>query len=271
MDERVKYRPFTGDAERSVKLQQTPLALVLCQVRWPEMSFLRDEALEKLADRLGQEFEDYPVVSRADEVAYSFGPQGVTHMVAGKVFQWASVDQTWHISLARRFVTFHCTEYPGYIEFNRRLYAVLSSVRDLVGVPLIDRVGMRYVNRMSDPNVDGLLSFVRPEVLGFRGIGVESPEVILQGSINQATYTVGDATLQVRSGITGPGETVDPSIPPLPTQSWVLDLDAAIERRAPFDVDAIIGSASHLADVDYDYFKYIIADGFEDHFGKRDS
>jgi uncharacterized protein (TIGR04255 family) len=273
MSERVKYRPFTGDSEKSVRLLEAPLELVLCQVRWPEMSFMLEESFRPLALRLGRTILDYPVFSEAKEINYSITPEGVSQNIGGSVFQWSSASEDWHISLARRFLTFYCTRYTGYVEFNERLLSVLERAQEALKIPLIDRVGVRYVNRFADAELlEDLGELIRPPVLGYQALpSAVGPEVALLASNNHAIYSVGGANLQVRSGILPPTQTVDPAISPLPAKSWILDLDASAEARATFDAAAVAEQVSHLSDIAYDYFKFVITEGFEDHFGRRES
>ncbi len=271
MSDRVKYRPFTGDGQTSVELRDAPLELVLCQVRWPEMSFLQDDQLRPLAMRFGHALsQEYPIFSEAKEVNYVIGPEGVTQNVVGSVYQWVSVDEAWHISLAKRFVTIFSTKYTNYAEFDRRLRVAMEQVKALLEVQVIERIGIRYVNRLSDEGIMGTLSeLVRPEVLGYLALPTAVGDVALRSSTNQANYSVGDANLQVRSGVLPPGETVDPAVPALNVASWVLDLDASSEGRRPLHLDEISGRASHLSDIAYDYFKFVTTQGFIDRFGGR--
>lgn len=269
MTERVKYRPFTGDGEQSIRLDAAPLELVLCQVRWPELSFLQEERLRPIALQFGEAILDYPIFSEAKEISYAITPEGVTQNVVGSVFQWASVDQCWHVSLARRFVTLYATTYTNYAEFDERLRSVLENVRELLKVPVVERVGVRCVNRISDDaTLAELPQLISPQVLGYQGLPIATGLATLQASNNQATYAVDDCHLQVRSGMVASGETVDPAIPPLEGRpSWVLDLDASNDRRWILDSKAVADQASHLSDIAYDYFKLVVTEGFVERFG----
>lgn len=269
MTERAKYRPFTGDSEKSIRLSEAPLELVLCQVRWPELTFLQEDRLRPLALRFGEAIARYPIFTEAKEINYAITPEGVTQNVVGSVFQWASVEQDWHVSLARRFVTLYCTKYTTYADLNERLQDVLEKVRDLVQVPMVERIGVRYVNRISDQRaLAELPGLISPQVLGYQALPLGTGEATLQTSSNQAIYSIGDCHLQVRSGVVPPGETVDAAIPPLEgRQSWVLDLDASNDGRWILDAKAVADRASHLSDIAYDYFKLVITEGFEEQFG----
>lgn len=267
MADRERFRPFTGDTEKKIRLKDAPLALVLCQIRWPEFQHLRGD-LSETAQAFGSMLDGYPVISNLHEMAYTITPEGVTQQPGEKIFQWHSIDGVWHISLSRRFVTLYCTTYTSFPDFLERLMSVLDALETQVKVPLIERVGVRYVNRVTDSRlVENLGEYLRSEVLGYSGLTGVSDEVRLESSANQARYLVHDAALQVRSGLVPAGETVDPAVPAAQVASWVLDLDASSERLEPFDVATVIATSGRLSDFAYDFFKYVSIEGFLKEFG----
>lgn len=269
MTERAKYRPFTGDSDKSIRLTDAPLELVLCQVRWPELTFLQEDRLRPLALQFGEGIADYPIFSEGKEINYIITPEGVTQNVVGSVYQWTSADQTWHVSLAKRFFTLYCTKYSQYPDFDKRLRGLLEQLRLVVKVPMIERVGVRYVNRIVDEAaLEDLNKMISPQVLGYQALPLEIGEASLKASNNVAIYSIGDCNLQVRSGIVPPGETVDPALAPLASRpSWVLDLDASTEGRWILDTDEVADRAGHLSDIAYDFFKMVVTEEFEDQFG----
>lgn len=267
MADRERFRPFTGDTSKSIRLQSNPLALVLSQVRWPELSHLQTN-LKEIALGFGAALPDYPIYEEIQEVGYQVTPDGVHQSIGDTLYRWASIDRTWHVMLGRRFVSLYSTSYVAFDEFSERLLKVLESVHTHVRPPLVERVGVRYVNRFDDPRlISGLSEYVRPEVLGYLSLVPASGDVAVLSSANQVRYAIGDVNLQVRSGVLPPNETADPAIAPVPTQSWVLDLDASSEQFEPFSVPSILDSAGKLSDVAYDYFKLVTTDGFLREFG----
>lgn len=267
MAERERFRPFTGDTHKRIRLTSAPLALVLCQIRWPELQHLRSD-LTETAEAFGSTLNEYPVISDLHELTYTITPEGVTQQPGEKIYQWHSIDNTWHISLSRRFVTIYCTNYTSFDELLERLTTVLDAVGTHVKVPLLDRIGVRYVNQVTDPRlVENIANYVRPEVLGYSAMAGISEDVLLTSSANHARYIIEDAALQVRSGIVPTGETVDPAVPAAPVPSWVLDLDASIERLVPFDAPSTLKATGRLSDIAYDFFKYVTTEGFLKEFG----
>lgn len=268
MTDRERFRPFTGEEEKKIRLTNAPLALVLCQVRWPDFSHLQGD-LTEVARAFGSALDGYPVVLSIHEVAYTITPEGVTQAPGERIHQWRSIDDAWHISLSRRFVALYCTSYTSFPDFLARLEPVLGAIASQLRIPLIERLGVRYVNRVSDSRLlENLTAYVRPEVLGYASLSGETDEALLVSNANQARYLVGDDTLQVRSGLVPAGETVDPAVPPLQHSSWVLDLDSSSERIVPFDVPTVLVEAGRLSDIAYDFFKYISTEGFLKEFGE---
>jgi len=269
MTDRQKYRPFTGDSDTSVRLSDAPLVLVLCQVRWPTLATLQTEdQLRALVPKFGAALEGYPLYSESKSINYVITPDGIIPSEAGSVHQWASVDDAWHISLSRQFMCVYATQYPGYDEFDSRLRAAVQNLKEVLAVPLVDRVGVRYVNQLSGiREVESLESFMDSSVLGFRALVLP----FLQASTNQATYCVDGAVLQVRSGVLAPNQFVDPAIRPVPNESWVLDLDASQEARLLLDTEAVAQLASRMSDIAYDYFKAAAAEGLKNLLSKGDA
>jgi uncharacterized protein (TIGR04255 family) len=267
MSERERFRPFTGDTSKRVLLKEAPLSLVLCQVRWPELNHLQLD-MKPLALDFGSKLRDYPIFQESQEVSYTITPEGVKQEAGGTVFQWKSIDATWNVSLGRRFLTLYCTEYSDFTAFSERLALILELLEASINVPLIERIGVRYVNQIVNPLlIEHLGEYVRPDVLGYSSLTPASPEVKLVSNANQALYAVEDVMLQVRSGVVPPGQTVDPAVPAAEAESWVLDLDAFSSNIVPFSVSTALTAAGKLSDTAYDFFKLVVTDGFIHEFG----
>lgn len=267
MVDRERFRPFTGDVQRQIRLKSAPLALVLCQIRWPELTQFQGD-LKQLAVEFGSRLEEYPVYGEVQEMGYAITSEGVQPTHGSTVYQWHSIDGAWHVTFGRRFASLYCTEYESFDALSTRLEQVIELIGSVLRVPLVERLGVRYVNRIDDPAlIEDLDQYVTTSVLGFSALTPHSNDATLVSGVNQARFHVGGSVLQVRSGLTSPGETVDPSIAPLDRASWVMDLDAATEGLTPFDSDALKQEVGRLADIAYDFFKLVATDGFVREFG----
>lgn len=267
MTNRERYRPFTRDSEASVKLEKNRLALVLCQVRWPALAAFQTE-FEVNARKFGSLLEGFPLVAEQDEISIDVSRDGV-RQTRTPIFQWSSVDRAWSVALAPNFVTLSSTQYTLYPEFAAKLQSVLTSLKQIFELPLIERIGARYVNVIDDPQeLASLESLIKPELLGYQSLPLPSEEVKLNHNLNQALFQVGNNLLQSRAGLVPAGDTLDPALGPFKCRSWVLDIDSFAEREQLFDPAATLEEAGTLADAAYDFFKFSIKDGFVDKFGQ---
>ena len=145
-------------------------------------------------------------------------------------------------------------------EFTERLQPLLDSVLAEVRPPRLERVGVRYVNRFSDDDV-----LTNPAAM-FHGFGqpltAADDSVQLLNATQQCTYRIDDLLLQVRSGYVPPEQTVDPMIPPVAGNSWVLDLDSFKQDATVADPGTVMAVVQKLADINYDYFKHAATDAF---------
>lgn len=267
MATREKFRPFTGDSEKRILLSNAPLELMLVQLRWPELGHLqvgwRDRALG-----FGSSLGALPLFSESRERSFSITPSGVREEDGDPVFNWSSVDGVHNVSLGRRFFSFYTTTYTSYADFSEHLIPLISKIHSELQIPLLERVGVRYVNRIADRGLlDNLVDYVRPELVGFAALAGDDSEVQLTSSTNLASYAIGPDVLQVRTGVLPANETLDAAIAPLSEASFVIDLDASRSGQMSFDAASGENQVGRLADIAYDFFKLVVTDGFVHAFG----
>lgn len=260
----MRFRPFTGDSTRTVRLDVAPLALVLAQIRWPPHSALtrqfRDSALE-----FGAGLDGFPLYSEMTAQEIQFTSDGVKSVPGEPVYQWKSADGIWTVSLTRTFASIYCSHHDGYryTEMEGHIDQVCERLGTSLGIVAINRVGLRYVNRITDSTtMDELGQTFDPAVLGYSQLSIPS-EVALAADVSQGEYSIEDITLHVRSGHLPPNQTLDPAIPDVDCVSWTLDMDASIDHPQAFDALAVRSTASKLADTIYDFFKLVLKEGGE--------
>lgn len=264
MGNREHFHPFTGASGHKIQLVNPPLALVLVQIRWPEHGKLAQD-FERLALAFGARLDDFPLFERLKEQGVEITPHGVRQLDGDSAFQWKSVDDVWTVSLTRYFVSVYCTRHDGYKfdELKKHLEVVLGLLDEVLQVKTVNRVGLRYVNRISAPEVlERLEEAFSPEILGYSRLK-RGEDVELAATMNQAMYKIDDISLQARSGTILPGQTIDPAVAPLNRRAWVLDIDASVERKIMFDGGDLEAIVSRLADVDFDFFAHVVKEGAE--------
>ncbi|MDR2723539.1 MAG: TIGR04255 family protein, partial [Cellulomonadaceae bacterium] len=201
MTDRVRFRPFTGDADTRISLANAPLELVLCQVRWPELQVLQGD-IDEQARAFGSQLVGLPLYEKTREMGFMITPEGIQQVDGGSVHTWRSLDCVWNVTLSPRHVSVYCTRYPGFEEFITRLENAVESVATHLNVPVVDRVGMRYVNRVANQEfITDLEKYVKSAALGFAGFTSESGAARPVNVINQARFETENLVLQVRSGV----------------------------------------------------------------------
>lgn len=266
MEERNRFRPFTGDTNTRIRLPNAPLALMLCQIQWPSLQNLQGD-ISELAATFGRELEGFPLYSKSPSMDLEITPTGVTQKPGITVYQWESLDRSAMVSLTGNFVSLSQRRYEDFGSFSKQLQSVLETLKNHVSVPLTSRVGVRYVNRIVAPELlDQLNLLVNPATLGYALPELDGDVKVLE-TMNQVLFQVHDFYLQARSGLVPPGQTVDPAIPVVPTPSWVLDIDAFSDQEVPFSVETTLKIVSTLGDTAYDFFKFAITKEFAQNFG----
>lgn len=265
MIEREKFRPFTQDPDRSVKLKNPPLALVLAQVRWPEhVRFQRN--FEPIALDFGEKLDGFPLFTEAKETTFQISPEGVTQTEGDSVYQWRSTDDIWGIHLSKHFVTLFCTRHEDYAfeHFRKRFQVLVELIEHALKVQTYERIGMRYVNRITNAQlIEQLDQVFNPAVLGYYQLNDFEDNTKFVSGFSQAAYRAEDVDLAVRSGFLAPGDVPDPSIGPVPRRSWVLDIDASIEQRTSYNQKQMTDILDKLSDTAFDFFKLVMIDGKE--------
>jgi len=266
--------PFGDEEVEEVALPDAPLARVVAQIRYRRLSVLATDngGANAVAAALRQA---YPLLNEAQEVAVTITPEGVSQAPGGgRLWQLRSVDLNWQVSFGPEFVSLDTSTYTGREDFMARLKTVLTCFADTIAPPFAERIGVRYINRIENVDVDELKELVRPEVLG--GLAVPMRTVTLTHSLSEALYNLRPDILpggvvmdglQARWGVLPPGAVLDPTLPPVPTPSWVLDLDSFRVGKADIAADAIADEVRNLAERAYRYFRWVVTPAFLTRFG----
>ena len=97
-----------------------------------------------------------------------------TPVQAQTAWRFADVAGHWRVSLAPDFLALETTVYTSRSDFFERFRAVVSALDRHVEPKLNDRVGVRYIDRISGQAVDDIAQLVRPEVRGIAGTPVSA-------------------------------------------------------------------------------------------------
>ncbi len=258
--------PFSAAPVATVPLGAPPLASVLVQVRF---SPVLEVSEEQLAARMQKVLRDeYPFVQADFEFAIAFpgSGDGPPTTIPTRLWRFTSEDGTWRASLASGFVSLETTAYSTHEDFFERLGRVLAAVEQVVAPPAAERLGVRYTQRLTDPqDLARLSELVRPEVLGVSA--VRDNDTSFSFCLTQAQTQFDDVILTARWGLLAPNTGIDAVIPPLEQANWLLDIDVYDERREPFIPATLTSRALAHSRRQYQFFRWAVEPEFLLRFG----
>jgi uncharacterized protein (TIGR04255 family) len=160
--------PFAVEEPGNVPLPSAPLVRTIAQIKFPHLtqfSVNEDAVASSVAAVLA---EHYPLMEVGHEVSVTITAEGVSeNRSATRIWRLASGDRVWQISFSGNFVSIDTTKYVRRSDFAQRLADAWDALNRQVPVPYIERLGVRYINQMSDPeHLNRLPELLRPEVLG---------------------------------------------------------------------------------------------------------
>lgn len=259
------YDPLIASPPAEVPLRDAPLVRVIAQVRFPVIV-----AIEK-RDFVGafqEEIRDvYPVFRPEQTQGFVRGPQGLTPLPAQVVWRFGDEQEAWRISLGFDFVALETNAYTSRGDFVQRLGAVIEALQRHIEPKTIDRLGVRYIDRITGDALESIERFVRPEVLGIAATPAASHA---RHTLGESLFAVpdSDAELQARWGSVPARGAVDPAaIEPIDLPSWILDLDMFRKASRAFDREAIIADVRLFAERIYTFFRWAVTEDFLRHYG----
>lgn len=256
--------PFSGPIPPTVALQPPPLPLVLVQVRFPYIASIPEEhTFAPFQEALRSA---YPITRR--EPSVSLGLSGDDD--AGRSAYWKIQDPTgeWVVTLASTFVALETTAYPGSTAFFGRLRDVLEATATHVTPYGVERLGVRYVNRLDDEqDLARLAEYVRPEVLGIAQDQDVSGDVNLL--MTHAVGQDGDAVVSARWGLLPEGASTDATLRAVASRSWVLDIDVSAEDVGTFEPARLADRAYEFSRLQYRFFRWATTEALLRRFGGR--
>ena len=250
--------PLIAPPPREVPLTDAPLVRVIAQVRFPEI--LAVEQREFVTPFQEVLRPQYPVLRQEQMQGLLLGPAGVASGKAQLAWRFNDIEGHWRVSLTAEFLAIETTKYTSRAEFIERLRNVLEALDEHVKPKLIDRIGLRYIDRVTGEAVNDVANLVRPEVSGILGAPIAA---YAAHSLSESLFELSDARVLVRWGRLSAGATVDPAaLEPVLEPSWILDLDMFSTRPIPFTVDSIVSETQRFAERIYAVFRWAVTDDF---------
>lgn len=245
------------------RLERSPLELVVCQVRHERLSDASDAGkIFAVRDGLGGR---YPFDEEAAtiNVNVSASPGGIVPTGSERQQGWnfKSADGAWTVVLMPDFFALETRAYTDWQDFSERLRAVVGQVDEILKPSVERRLGLRFIDRITDPKVgspQGWEGWIDDRLLG--PVLHSSFGPALKG-LQQVVQLDGGDNVEVllRHGFTpeGAGE----------KQVWpyLLDHDCSRSGGRTFSAEAVMESVEQLHDLALAIFQASITPKLYDH------
>jgi len=153
-----------------VQLENSPLAEVVCQVRFPLILRIASEDPSEFQERVRDEFPSLEVEQGLVIRAPGAGAQNPpTAELQPGTYRFRTADEGTTISLAADFYAVSTTRYRNWEGFARYLRLTADTMQDVYRPGYSTRIGVRYINRLTPANtgcqtVAELCELLRPEL-----------------------------------------------------------------------------------------------------------
>lgn len=258
--------PLVAALPSEVPLKDAPLVRVIAQFRFPEI--LSVEQREFVAPFQQAIRKTYSVLRQEQIQGLILGPGGVAAQPKPQVaWRFSDTDEHWRVSLTTEFLALETTNYVSRSDFFGRLKSLAEALDEHIEPGRLDRLGVRYIDRITGHAVDDLANLVRPEVRGITGTIAATHAV---HALSESMFELPEARLLARWGFLPPGGTFDPAtIEPANEKSWILDLDMFSAAPMPFVVEQVVAEAQRYAERIYTVFRWAVTDEFLVRYGGK--
>jgi uncharacterized protein (TIGR04255 family) len=243
-----------------IHLPRAPLVHVVSQIMFPMQLELRsEEGLAKVASALA---DSYPVVhpERVQKVFFDTTAPFQQPPTGEVIWRLEDSDRQWQVTIGSTFVGLDTSAYISRADFCARFTEVVNAIAANVNPPSVERLGIRYIDRIDDPEqINHLASLVRPELLGGIGVPLDS-SARLEHSVSQSVFALDDHHLLVKWAVLPANQTPDPIVPAVDRVSWILDVDCITQEVFSFDPDAILAKVGSFAEEVYKFFRWAVTE-----------
>jgi uncharacterized protein (TIGR04255 family) len=236
---------FLPDAD-VVCLESPPLVQVIAQVRFGSQTVLGTAAgAGAIHDTLA---DLYPRLLAEQQQVLNFTPSGSS---ASTVPQYRITDlhRSWSVVISTEQLSVETAAYVNWADMRSRLEAALKAVTDLANIRIRERVGLRYVNRVTPDDTGSFQGRIRPELLG--PAGQEAWEKQVMSMFAQINARDGDTQLLLRTALA-------PESPLAATNSCLIDIDLFDDQPREFDLKEVLDYLDLLNNACYRCFSWSV-------------
>jgi uncharacterized protein (TIGR04255 family) len=257
--------PLIEPPPPEVPLKNAPLVRVIAQVRFPPiLSIEKKEFVGSFQEAIR---DKYPILQPEKTQGFIFDPQGNVQTSTQVAWRFFDTTGNWRVSLSPNFVALETTAYSSRSNFLERLENIVIALNENFNPKIIERFGLRYVDRLVGKDLTDISSLVKPEMAGI--VSADFRDCIRQ-TINESLFIVPDEGKQIlaRWGLISANTTFDPdAIEPITEPSWILDLDMSLSKNREFSITVLMQEAKQFSERLYTFFRWAVKDEFLRRFG----
>jgi uncharacterized protein (TIGR04255 family) len=254
------YNPLIEAVPPEIPLSNSPLVRVISQVRFPIIvSIEKREFIGPFQEAIR---DTYPVLRVEQTRGIIMGPEAIEPTQSNITWRFSDMEGKWRASLAPGFVALETTSYTSRSDFLERFRILLEAVNTHIGPKLADRLGIRYIDRVTGDQVQEIARLVRKEILGI--LATPAGDCV-QHALSESIFKVPNSKAQMlaRWGQLPPDVTPDPgAIEPVSGKTWILDIDMFCVEPRPFDTVKLIDETHNYAERVYAFFRWAVTEDF---------
>jgi uncharacterized protein (TIGR04255 family) len=193
---------------------------------------------------------------RSQEVGLAFGPGPGGQQQESTRWDFLTADRQTGVVVNEQMVLVHTNAYETYETFSDLVGAVIDVVATEVGVRITQRLGLRYVDRVTPKPGEAFEEYVAAAMMGFPSQGLGRLGADKAAARTETLLQTGEGTLAVRS-VLGPGVFLPPDLVPSPLAyrtvdgtetALVIDFDHFRVKEGPFDLAQVMHRLERLHD-----------------------
>lgn len=226
--------------EKRCHYRHSPLAEVICQLRFPEILTIAANAPVEFQEAIRDIFPQYRLQqdTPAPKITGSPGHFSLENTPNVVNHQFASPDGVWRVNLTSRFISLTCSRYTCWEEFAHWLDRPLAAFIRIYQPAYFERVGLRYLNFFSRKELD-LEGVPFSDLFAPCYLGPLMEEDVREASLTRCSV---DAEMAIRGGCrvklhAGPGlvkrnNQTDPEV------RFIFDQDLFMPGQLPVNLSA---------------------------------
>lgn len=233
-----------------LRLSRTPLIYVVSQIRFSAVVSI-GKYIPAIQEKLRQQ---YPWFQEGKIQEFVFQAQGTPSVTFSDRFEFLQKDKRSGIVLTANSVALHMNKYKSYDVFEAEFSTALSAIHEMVGIGLVERIGLRYVDLVRLGPDEQWSDYLNPGLLGLEATTVGMTSLTSQYHCMGKTDV---GTMAFR--YTQSENPMPPDLTPVALKydgdllnnkeiGTVLDFDHFSEQTRDFELEPIIAAIGGLHD-----------------------